>query len=70
MIAAVVSTADSQLVLASAIAPDDVPLIRKFPESLGFRGRVWLGRFLLVVIGGIATVLSIFNPDSVFNLVI
>ena len=50
MIAAVMSTADSQLVLASAIATDDVPLIRKFAESLGSRGRVWLGRFLLVVI--------------------
>ena len=70
VIAAVMSTADSQLILASAIATDDVPLIRKFAESLGSRGRVWLGRFLLVVIGGIATVFSIFNPDSVFNLVI
>ena len=75
VIAAVMSTADSQLLLASAIATDDLPLIRRYAYAkryvyvLGAFARVWLGRFLLVVVGLIAALLSIFNPDSVFNLV-
>ena len=75
VIAAVMSTADSQLLLASAIATDDLPLIRRYAYAkryvyvLGAFARVWLGRFLLVVVGLVAALLSIFNPDSVFNLV-
>ena len=75
VIAAVMSTADSQLLLASAMATDDLPLIRRYAYSkryvflLGAFARVWLGRFLLVVVGLIAALLSIFNPDSVYNLV-
>lgn len=75
VIAAVMSTADSQLLLASAVATDDLPFIRRFAYAkryvfvLGAFARVWLGRFLLVVIGLIAALISIFNPDSVFNFV-
>ena len=75
VIAAVMSTADSQLLLASAMATDDLPIIRRYAYAkryvyvLGAFARVWLGRFLLVVVGLIAALLSIFNPDSVFNLV-
>ena len=70
VIAAVMSTADSQLILASAIATDDVPLIKRFSQAISARSRVWLGRFLLVIVGIMATLLSILNPDSVFNLLI
>jgi sodium/proline symporter len=75
VIAAVMSTADSQLLLASAMATDDLPLIKRYAYAkryvyvLGAFARVWLGRFLLVVVGVVAALLSIFNPDSVFNLV-
>ena len=75
VIAAVMSTADSQLLLASAVATDDLPLIRRYAYAkryvfvLGAFARVWMGRFLLVVVGIIAAVLSIFNPSSVLNLV-
>ena len=75
VVAAVMSTADSQLLLASAMATDDLPFIRRYAYAkryvyvLGAFARVWLGRFLLVVVGLIAALLSIFNPDSVYNLV-
>ena len=75
VIAAVMSTADSQLLLASAMATDDLPIIRRYAYAkryifvLGAFARVWLGRFLLVVVGIVAAALSIFNPDSVLNLV-
>ena len=73
VIAAVMSTADSQLLLASAVATDDLPLIRRYAYAkryvfvLGFFARVWMGRFLLVVVGIIAAVLCIIHPSSVLN---
>ena len=69
VIAAIMSTADSQLLLASAVATDDLPVIRRFTNDLENGGRVWLGRFLLVIIGGAAAVFSIFHPESVLDLV-
>jgi sodium/proline symporter len=69
VVAAVMSTADSQLLLASAIATDDLPIIKRYAYAIGTRARVWLGRFLLVVVGAIACALSIIHPESVFNLV-
>ena len=75
VVAAIMSTADSQLLLASAVATDDLPFIRRYAYRLrylyaaGAYGRVWLGRFLLVVIGVIAATLAIGNPESVLRLV-
>ncbi|MYH41987.1 MAG: sodium/proline symporter [Chloroflexi bacterium] len=69
VIAAVMSTADSQLLLASAVATDDVPLMRRLSRRLAQRARVWLGRGLLVVIGGAAAFVAIFFPESIFELV-
>ena len=75
VIAAVMSTADSQLLLASAVATDDLPFIRRLAYAkryvymLGAFVRVWLGRLLLVVVGIIAALLSILHPESVLNLV-
>ena len=57
VVAAVMSTADSQLLLGSAIATDDLPLINRFAYRVRYRyalgafGRVWLGRLLLIIIG-------------------
>ncbi len=70
VIAAVMSTADSQLLLASAVATDDLPFIRRFAYSLQATSRVWLGRGLLVLIGAVAALYSIYFPDSVANLVV
>ena len=108
VIAAVMSTADSQLLLASAIATADVPVVRRFAYrmryeyaavgmlfyrtgglgwtpstdwvldaptgdwrgfTIGAYGRVWLGRLLLVMIGGAAAALALLFPNSIFNLV-
>ncbi|MYE46784.1 MAG: sodium/proline symporter [Chloroflexi bacterium] len=69
VIAAVMSTADSQLLLASAIMTSDVPLMTRLTDALRADARVWLGRAMLLVVGGIAALLSIEHPDSVFNLV-
>ena len=69
VIAAVMSTADSQLLLASAVATDDMPFVKRLAYSIQTHHRVWLGRLMLLSVGGIAAVLSIFQADSVFNLV-
>ena len=69
VIAAVMSTADSQLLLSSAIAAGDLPLLRGFASSISTSQRVWLGRGLLLVIGALAAFLAIAFPDSVLNLV-
>lgn len=69
VIAAVMSTADSQLLLASAVVTDDMPFIRRLTYSIQTHARVWMGRGMLLVVGVIAAILSIFQPDSVFSLV-
>ncbi len=69
VIAAVMSTADSQLLLASAVATDDLPYIKSFAYGITANARVWLGRLLLVVIGCIAAAISILYPESIFDLV-
>ena len=57
VIAAVMSTADSQLLLASAIATDDMPVIKRYAYSISTQARVWLGRALLVIVGIVAALL-------------
>ena len=69
VIAAVMSTADSQLLLASAIATDDLPVIRRIAYSMRTHSRVWMGRGMLLLVGVIAAVISIMSPESVFALV-
>ena len=70
VIAAIMSTADSQLLLASAVATDDLPVIRRYSYSIGTDARMWLGRLLLVVIGVGAALFSILHPESVLDLVV
>ena len=69
VIAAVMSTADSQLLLSSAIAAGDLPVLRGFSNSISTSQRVWLGRVLLIVIGALSAFLAIAFPASVLNLV-
>ena len=69
VIAAVMSTADSQLLLASAVATDDLPFIKRVAYAITANARVWLGRLLLVIIGGISAVIAVVYPESIFELV-
>ena len=75
VVAAVMSTADSQLLLSSAIATDDLPLVKRLALRLsslyflGAYGHVWLGRVMLLIIGVLAAVSAIVDPDSVASLV-
>ena len=69
VIAAVMSTADSQLLLSSAIATNDLRFVRGVSESLDTRRQVWLGRAWLVVIGVASGILAVGFPDSILNLV-
>ncbi len=69
VVAAVMSTADSQLLLASAIATDDMPFFKKIAYSVGTSARVWLGRGMLIAVGIVAAIISIVSPESVFALV-
>ena len=69
VIAAVMSTADSQLLLASAIATDDVPIMKRIAYSMKTQSRVWMGRGMLLLVGVVAAVISIVSPESVYALV-
>lgn len=69
VIAAVMSTADSQLLLASAVATDDLPFIRPLAYRVSGNARVWLGRLLLVIIGVGSAVISVYYPESIGHLV-
>ena len=69
VIAAVMSTADSQQLLGSAVASNDLPYMRGVSASLDTRGQVWLGRASLVVIGVVSGLLTVAYPDSILNLV-
>ena len=54
--AAVMSTADSQLLLASAIAPRDMPWLKRMTERVRAERQVTVGRLLLVAVGLVPTV--------------
>ena len=69
VVAAVMSTADSQLLLGSAVATDDLPVLRRVTSSFRQRPRIWLGRLLLVVIGLVSMAISMYKPDSILDLV-
>ena len=75
VVVAVMSTADSQMLLGSAIATDDLPLMKRLArriehlQILGASGRVWLGRLLLLVFGGAAGVSAMVASDSRASLV-
>jgi sodium/proline symporter len=69
VVAAIMSTADSQLLLASAIASSDMPWLKRITEQMRTDGRVSMGRLLLVTVGALAALVSIISPESVFALV-
>ena len=69
VVAAVMSTADSQLLLASAVAADDLPIIKNVTYRVTGNARVWLGRLFLLIIGAVSAAISIFYPGSISELV-
>ena len=69
VIAAVMSTADSQLLLASAIGTEDAPVLKRVSARMAANARVWMGRGMLLAIGIVSAILSIWFPDSIFDLV-
>ena len=69
VIAAVMSTADSQLLLASAVATEDLPLVKRIAANSGGGTRVWWGRVLLVAIGSVGAAVAVAYPESVLDLV-
>ncbi len=70
VVATIMSTADSQLLLASAIMTDDIPFLNRFTRVMSTRARMWIGRYSMLGIGVAAAMLAITNPDSVLDLVI
>ena len=75
VVAAIMSTADSQLLLSSAIATDDAPIVKGLAQRiegahfLGASAKVWLGRLMLLLIGGVAAGSAILSPNSISSLV-
>ncbi len=69
VIAAVMSTADSQLLLASAVATEDLPLVKRIAASSTGGTKVWWGRVLLVGIGSVGAAVAVAYPESVLDLV-
>ena len=69
VIAAVMSTADSQLLLASAVATGDIPVVKRMTADTRGDRKVWWGRVLLVAIGSIGAAVAVAYPESVLDLV-
>ena len=70
VVAAVMSTADSQLLLASAVAAEDLPLVRRIATGTTAEAQVRRGRLLLVVMGSIGSAIAVSYPQSVLDLVV
>ena len=51
------------------MAADDLPYTRRKAKALAANDRVWLGRALLLAIGIVSAALSVWFPESIFNLV-
>ena len=57
------------MLLASAIATDDLPVIKRITYAMRTQYRVWMGRGMLLLVGIVAAAISIVSPESVFALV-
>lgn len=71
LIAAVMSTTDSQMLIGASVATSDLPFVRnyaqrkRFEYALGAYMRVWIGRGMLVLIALLAWILAQFQPNSI-----
>ena len=71
IVAAVMSTMDSQMLIGASVAASDLPFMRNFAQRkrfeyvLGAYMRVWIGRLMLILIGLVAWLLAINQPNSI-----
>ena len=65
------STMDSQMLIGASVATADLPFVRRYAQhkrfeyALGAFMRVWIGRLMLILIGLVAWLLAISQPNSV-----
>ncbi len=73
VIAAIMSTVDSQMLIGASVATSDLPIVRRaaqrrrFVFVLGAYMRVWVGRLMLIVIGIAAWLLAQSQPNSIIT---
>ena len=71
VLAAVMSTMDSQMLIGASVATSDLPMVRRFAQRkrfefiLGAYMRVWIGRLMLILIGLAAWLLAQSQPNSI-----
>lgn len=76
VIAAIMSTIDSQMLIGASVAASDLPFVRKYAQRkrfeyvLGAYMRVWIGRLMLVLIGLVAWVLASSHPGSIVTFLV
>lgn len=76
VVAAVMSTIDSQMLIGASVATSDLPLVRRFAQRkrfefvLGAYMRVWIGRLMLVLIGIVAWLLAMSQPNSIVTFLV
>ena len=76
IVAAVMSTMDSQMLIGASVATSDLPFVRRYAQHkrfefvLGAYMRVWIGRLMLILIGLIAWLLAMSQPNSVVTFLV
>ena len=71
VIAVIMSTMDSQMLIGASVAASDLPIVRRFAQRkrfefvLGAYMRVWIGRLMLILIGLVAWLLAQSQPNSI-----
>ena len=73
VLAAVMSTIDSQMLIGASVATSDLPIVRRYAQRkrfafvLGAYMRVWIGRLMLIFIGLVAWLLAQIQPNSILT---
>ena len=76
VVAAIMSTIDSQMLIGASVAASDLPLVRKYAQRkrfefvLGAYMRVWIGRLMLLLIGLVAWLLAMSQPNSIVTFLV
>ncbi|MCY4436501.1 MAG: hypothetical protein OXE05_04115 [Chloroflexi bacterium] len=76
VVAAVMSTIDSQMLIGASVATSDLPLVRRYAQRkrfefvLGAYMRVWIGRLMLILIGVVAWLLALSQPNSIVTFLV
>jgi len=76
VVAAIMSTIDSQMLIGASVAASDLPLVRRYAQRkrfeyvLGAYMRVWVGRLMLILIGVVAWLLAMSQPNSIVTFLV